>query len=129
AGPDATTKTSVSWMTSIRRAGSAVVLVVTASVSRVRHGACAHLWGSVHASFTVRSLLQPLRFNFDSYGDRRCSSSTVQQNTKETPDVNTVRRRLAIAGIISLSFVAAACGSDDNSSSATAAPTTVSATP
>jgi phosphate transport system substrate-binding protein len=48
-------------------------------------------------------------------------------NTKETHDVNTVRRRLAIAGIISLSLVAAACGSDSNSSSSTAAPTTAAA--
>ncbi len=33
--------------------------------------------------------------------------------------VNPVKRRLVLAGIISMSLVAAACGSDDNSSSAT----------
>ena len=37
--------------------------------------------------------------------------------------MNPVKRRLVIAGIISLSIVAAACGSDSNSGS-TAAPTT-----
>ncbi|HEY4608968.1 MAG TPA: phosphate ABC transporter substrate-binding protein PstS, partial [Ilumatobacteraceae bacterium] len=42
--------------------------------------------------------------------------------------MNTVRRRLAVAGIISLSIVAAACGSDNNSSSATTAPGTAAAT-
>jgi len=43
--------------------------------------------------------------------------------------VNTVRRRLVIAGIISLSLVAAACGDDNNSSGSTGAPTTVAAAP
>jgi phosphate transport system substrate-binding protein len=40
--------------------------------------------------------------------------------------VNPVNRRLVIAGILSLSFVAAACGSD-NKSSSTSAPTTTAA--
>ena len=41
--------------------------------------------------------------------------------------MNPVKRRLVLAGIISLSIVAAACGSDSKSSSTTAAPTTLPA--
>jgi phosphate transport system substrate-binding protein len=43
--------------------------------------------------------------------------------------VNPVKRRLVIAGILSLSIVAAACGSDDNSESTSAATTTAAESP
>jgi phosphate transport system substrate-binding protein len=43
------------------------------------------------------------------------------------PFVNTIKRRAVLAGLISLTFVAAACGSDSSSSSATDAPTTTGA--
>ncbi|HEY4607980.1 MAG TPA: phosphate ABC transporter substrate-binding protein PstS [Ilumatobacteraceae bacterium] len=42
--------------------------------------------------------------------------------------MDTVRRRLAVAGIISLALIAAACGNDNNSSNATSAPTTAGVT-
>jgi phosphate transport system substrate-binding protein len=83
------------------------------------------LSASVHSSFTPRSSVHPLSVNFDLYGDRRQSSSTAMRNFKIRLQgdtyVNAVKRRLVIAGIISLSLLATACGSDKSSNS-TAAP-------
>jgi phosphate transport system substrate-binding protein len=59
--------------------------------------------------------------NFDLYGD---DVVHPQPLTLEDGDryVNPVKRRLVLAGILSLSLVAAACGSDDNATDSTAAP-------
>jgi phosphate transport system substrate-binding protein len=44
---------------------------------------------------------------------------------KETPSVNTPKRRIALASVIALSLVAAACGGDEETTETTAAATTV----
>jgi phosphate transport system substrate-binding protein len=44
---------------------------------------------------------------------------------KETPSVNTPKRRIALASVIALSLVAAACGGDEETTESTAAATTV----
>ena len=46
---------------------------------------------------------------------------------KETPSVNTPKRRIALASVIALSLVAAACGGDEETTDTTAAPATTAA--
>ena len=89
AGPQPTTRTSVSWMTSIWRAGSVIVpnvrrptlALVPVDGHGLQYCRSTYLLESVHASFTPRSLIRPLSVNFDLYGDQRCSSPTKETHT------------------------------------------------
>ena len=72
AGPEPTTSTSVSWITSIWRAGSVMCPSGRRSEEAVMAPALSperHLLESVHSSFISRSCGQPLSVNFDLYGD------------------------------------------------------------
>ncbi len=76
---------------------------------------------SVHSSFISRSCVHPLSVNFDLYGDGVAHPHPFITKHGDTY-VNPVKRRLVLAGILSLSLIAAACGSDDDASDSTAAP-------
>ena len=76
---------------------------------------------SVHSSFISRSCVHPLSVNFDLYGDGVVHPHPFITKHGDTY-VNPVKRRLVLAGILSLSLIAAACGSDDDASDSTAAP-------